>query len=242
MYKSYYLGVSGNDLDRISVKSALLRIGDFESLTYKQGAHKTVSRLKLLVSPSSRPPSGRGSKKKTDAEINEETNETNIFCMRRVSKDSVEIIEENGHLGCGFIPKSLLVEVIGNSKVVKKISDVNDRVFAIQVRAIGPSSVGIAKGMLFVKDGIEKIQLPASMIKVAPSKTKPLHDDVVLNITGCFPSMSNQCMGRYMNKDLKDPTVKQLKTLKPPFPDALRVLQSKGVDQVVLQQCEFSPH
>ena len=155
-YKSYYLGVSGHGLDRMSVRSAFLRIGDFE---------------------------------------------------RRVSKDSVEIIEENGHLGCGFIPKSLLVEVIGNSKAVTKISDVADRVFVIQVRA-----------------------------------TKPLHDDVVLNITACFPSKPNQHMGRHMNEDLKDPTANQLKALKPPCREVLRVLESKGVDRVVLRQCEFSPH
>ena len=35
-----------------------MSIGDFETLTYEHGPHKTHSRLKLLVSPSCRPPDG----------------------------------------------------------------------------------------------------------------------------------------------------------------------------------------
>ena len=50
-YKSYYLKLSPSNP---SIKSALLSIKEFESLTYEHGLHKTHSRLKLLVSPSYR--------------------------------------------------------------------------------------------------------------------------------------------------------------------------------------------
>ena len=230
--------MSGNGLKRMTITSALLRIGDFESLTYKDGAHKCVSRLKLLVSPSSRPPGGCATKKKNCNETSEEN--TSIFCIRRLRKELFEVIEDHGHLGCGYIPRSLLVEVIGGSNTATKVSTVASRVCQIQVRVVGPSSVGIGKGMLFVKDGIDKIQLPTSMIKVEKSTTCPLHDDVVLCIVQCFPSKPNEYMGRFINEDLKDPTVKQLKGLKPPYDDAVRVLQSKGVDPAVLEQCKLS--
>ena len=94
--------------------------------------------------------------------------------------------------------------------------------------------------VLFVKDGIDKIQVPSSMIKVKQSKTEPLHDDIVLNVHQCFPSKSHELMGRLMNDDLQDPTPMQKENIKAPSDDVLRVLHCKGVDKVVLQQCEFS--
>ena len=93
--------------------------------------------------------------------------------------------------------------------------------------------------MLFVKDGIDKIQLPTLMIKVEKSTTSPLHDDVVLIITQCFPSKPNEYIGRLIGEDLKDPTARQLKGLEKPYLDALRVLHSKGVDPDILNQCKI---
>ena len=79
--------------------------------------------------------------------------------------------------------------------------------------------------VLVVKEvGIEKykIQIPASMIKVNKSrKTKPLHTYVALSINSLFPS--KRCMGRLHNDDLQDPTEKQLKKIKAPGPDVLKV-------------------
>lgn len=91
-----------------------------------------------------------------------------MFCMRQLNKNQIEVIEENGHMGCGFIPKSLLVEILGKTDDGKKRAAAvgASRVFAIQVRIFGPSCLGIAKGMLVMKDGIDKVQIPGSMIKV----------------------------------------------------------------------------
>jgi hypothetical protein len=60
--------------------------------------------------------------------------------------------------------------------------------FAIQVRKIGPSSVGIANGMLFVNKNMNKINFPASMVEVNKSITTPLHAPVFLNMGQRFPS------------------------------------------------------
>ena len=60
--------------------------------------------------------------------------------------------------------------------------------FAIQVGKIGPSSVGIANGILFLNKNMNKIQLPASMVEVNKSITTPLHAPVFLNMGQRFPS------------------------------------------------------
>ena len=51
-----------------------LRIGDFEG-----GAHKCVSRLELLVSPSSGPPGGCASKKKNCDESSKENTDMFLY-------------------------------------------------------------------------------------------------------------------------------------------------------------------
>ena len=62
--------------------------------------------------------------------------------------------------------------------------------FAIQVKKIEPSSVCIAKSMLFVSKDMDKytFQLPTSMVKVDKIITTPVHAQVVLNIFQGFPS------------------------------------------------------
>lgn len=214
-YISYYLKLSPSTP---SVKSALLSIGDFESLTYEHGPHKTHSRLKLLVSPSCRPPGGGKS-----------------FCFHEISSDNFDVIDDNGHLGCGFIHPLYLVELLGSSQPAQ-------RVIAIQVRIIGPSKLGVAKGMLFVKEDIEeyKIQVPASMVKVNRSKTTPLHTYVALNILQCFPSSSQQVMGKLFDDEKNDPSSSMIKGLKPLSMDVRRVLHCKGVGEQTTKQCEFS--
>ena len=246
-YKTYYLKVSGPNLEDIDREQALLSIGDFETLTYERKAFKTVSRLELLVSPCSLVP---GMKEK--------------FCMHRLDSDMFEVIEDNGHLGCGFIPPDLLLELLGKSKegmlsywyahywepytlthslslclslvlwschhtnCLSVILSKATRKFAVQVRVIGPSSVGIAKGMLMVKDGISKIQLPTSMVKVNKSKIQPLHTDVILNINSHFQSKTQWIISRlFDNQEDGPPTKRQLKEIKPICEDTLRVLSCK---------------
>ena len=135
-FKSHYLAVSGPGLETMKVKDFLSRIGDFESKVYEKGAHKAIARAKLLVSPCSRPPGGKMVYAKDD-DFGQP-----VFRMRRLNKSLVSAIEDNGHLGCGFIPRSLLVEVLGNSQHLKKASIVSMRMFAIQIRMFAPSSAG----------------------------------------------------------------------------------------------------
>ncbi|KAL7545469.1 hypothetical protein ACHAWF_008824 [Thalassiosira exigua] len=212
-YKAYYLAVSGNDLKKMNRRLALQSIGDFESVTYDKGAHKTTSRLKLLVSPSCRPPGDKG-----------------IFCMYRLPQEKFELIEDDQHLGCGFISKDFLVELLGKSVPAQ-------RAFAIQVRIIGPSEIGIAKGVLFLKKGIDRIQIPSSMVKVEKSKIKPLHNDVVLNINRIYPSDSHETMERLLNTDRDEPPSQtMLDNIKKPGHDVLRVLIRLGVSEDIIEQ------
>ena len=226
-YNNYYLGVSGGSLPNLSLKSVLLSLGDFETLTYEEGPHKTLARLKLLFSSACRQP-GSACRQPGGEKFPK-------FCFHRVKQNNFEVIDDNGHLGCGFIHPEYLVELLGKSKPAQ-------RVFAIQVRIVGPASVGIAKGMLFVKNDIEKykIQVPTSMVKVPKSKTKPCHSDVALIIIACFTSKQRECFEKLFNDDPENnPTCKQLKELKPPSKNFNAVLRGKGVNDPVIQSCKF---
>ena len=95
-YKSYYLAISGPGYQKIDPKSILASIADFESLTYEAGPHKTIARLNLLASKACYSP-----------------NKKYHLMHRRLDENQFEIIDDNGHLGCGFIPSKLLVEFLG---------------------------------------------------------------------------------------------------------------------------------
>lgn len=173
-------------------------------------------------------------------------------------------------MGCGFVPRDRLIELLGKSVGAQRAFAVQVRsttriayqsnfvcipklitflpielyFLSNQVRIIGPSSVGICKGMLFVKHGITKIQLPSSMLKVEKSTLRrPLHTDVVLNIHHIYPSSNHEALGRLFNDDLPDPPFSMLGDLanKPPCEDVLRVLKGKDVSDSILDQCECIP-
>ena len=95
--------------------------------------------------------------------------------------DQLDVIDDNGHLSCGFIHQAFPFKFLAQS------------VFAIQVNRIEPSSVDIAKSLFFVKEDMEEytIQLPTSMTKVERSIPMLLRAHTVLAIRQCFPS-SNQ--------------------------------------------------
>jgi len=91
--------------------------------------------------------------------------------------------------GCGFIPRKLLQElVIGCAKPAK--------ITSIQVRVYGPR-LGVLKGVLTLKEGIDKIQLPPSMRKVDPSKTNHSESAWVV-VTRTFPSSTSQQLERWL--------------------------------------------
>jgi hypothetical protein len=116
------------------------------------------------------------------------------------------------------------------------------RKFAIQVRIFSPTKFGIAKGMLVIKQGIDKIQIPESMIKVERSSSAdPMHAQVVLVITQIFPSENCYTMERFINDDMKNPTDKQKQKLNVLEDDIVfikNVLIASGVSPVLLDQCK----
>eukprot|EP00804_Cyclotella_cryptica_P020971 CCRYP_009289-RB/>CCRYP_009289-RB protein AED:0.08 eAED:0.08 QI:1609/1/1/1/0.75/0.4/5/2244/1210 len=83
--------------------------------------------------------------------------------------------------------------------------------------------------MLMVKDEIDKIEIPLSMIKVKKSTSKdPLHDDVVLIVSGVFPSVPARVIGKIVDPD-DNPTVSQIKDIEPPSEMFQNVMLAKGV-------------
>lgn len=214
-FKSYYrLQMPG-----VNLSSELLKIAAFDILTIKGGPQKTASRFKLLANTACYAP---GSKEP---------------CMHALETDMFEIIDDNGHLGCGFVPIDFLHEdILGNSAGAC-------RAMAIQVRIVSPSMIGVAKGMLFAKKGIDKIQIPTSMIKVGKStRNKVLHTDVVLIVKQIFPSKNNDTMQRMINPNhcnndsRHPPTENQMKELKPLQYMANTVLVAKGCPRETIDE------
>ncbi|KAL7522999.1 hypothetical protein ACHAWX_007736 [Stephanocyclus meneghinianus] len=209
-YKSFYIGVSDGNGATLNLAEQLLRIADFESLAYDEGPEKVIARLSLLVSPACKSPDSR-----------------RVPLVHRLTNDMFKVIEDNGHEGCGFIPKPLLTALLGDSKRAKAST-------AIQVRVFSPTGFGIGKGMLMVKDDIDRIEIPTSMVKVKKSTAKdPLHDDVVLIVSGIYPSVPANVIGKIIDPDDK-PTASQLKDLEPPSEMFQNVMLAKGVTRELL--------
>eukprot|EP00934_Nitzschia_sp_Nitz4_P008980 Nitzschia sp. Nitz4//scaffold316_size20630//3027//5458//NITZ4_008655-RA/size20630-snap-gene-0.1-mRNA-1//1//CDS//3329547511//8970//frame0 len=112
--------------------------------------------------------------------------------------DRFELLElEDCHLGCGFIPEQFLAELFPRKRSL-------DSIVSLQVRVFAPR-LGIAKGMLMKKRGIDKIQLPPSMMKVGPSRTNKGETWGVMVAKDTFPSSSNCYLGRHLDPLEKDP-------------------------------------
>jgi ribosomal protein L24 len=139
---------------------------------------KAAARLQLLLSTSSK-----------------HNGENCIF--DGLSSQDFEIIEENSNEGCGFIPRKYIDQFFGHLPL-------ESRIFAIQVRIFAPK-LGIFKGMLFEKPGIDKIQLPTSMLKVPASRNVPVADWAVVLITstGIVPSKTNRAIENEWFKDIQ---------------------------------------
>lgn len=222
-YKSYYLGIGSSDEkdDKLSLDAFLSKIADFETLTYEHGPHKGLSRFELLFSNACFMP-GNSKKKRP--------------CVYFLPKHQFKVIDENGHLGCGFIDRDYLFDLLGKTTEAKDV-------FAVQVRIFGSSSSGPGKGMLFVKERLEghKVEIPTSMIKAEKSKDKePFHkDEVVMIFIHCFPSVKSRTMGRLLDDRKKVPTPLMIKGLEEPGQMYLNVLRCKGVNENIIENCEF---
>lgn len=220
-YKAYYLGIGSSDKedDELSLRSFLSKIVDFESLVYEHGPQKAISRLMLLLSTACCLPGT-----------------TDRYCLYFLPKQHFKVIDDNGHLGCGFIDPEYLFELLGKSAKARDV-------FAVQVRMIGPSSFGLAKGMLQVKQGMEghKVEIPTSMIKAERSKDKePFHKKkVALVIIHCFPSVKSRTMDRLLDDRKEDPTPLMIKDIEEPGEIFLNVLRCKGVNDSIIENCEL---
>ena len=179
-----YVAVDGPNMRPINLQQTLESIADFVALP----SRKVVSRLELFDTPAMTPKNSRS-----------------MLVTDLIAADFEEIPEE-GHEGCGFIPRAFLERFFGSSAVGK-------RTLAIQVRVFCPS-LGIFKGMLMEKPDIVKIQLPASMKKVGRSRRN--HDQwACLVIKGSFPSTINNFINRKFEVRSKDPPKSAQKPTKP---------------------------
>jgi len=139
---------------------------------------------------------------------------------------SFEEIPERHNVGCGFIPPKMLEYMLGGLTGVD----------VVQVRIVG-ASLGIFKGVLVKKPGIDKIQLPSSMKKVNKSQVT-VSDIVYVIFTQLFPSKKCEMIGRSINPRLNDPPESAVGDLKngrgvPPMQQQL--LLGTGVPEGILQ-------
>ena len=174
--------------------------------------------------------------------------------MLTFDESEVELIDEVGeeYLGCGYIPKHMLVEALGGLTLAHNC-------YAVQVRFYSPGAFGIGKGMLCVKDGIDKsklfcygwrisgilthgsshllVQIPReSMVKVEVSEW-PWCRYFILNIILSIPSSKGKIVGRAIAGEQLSKTNKR--KLNSPAEDAWKLLERcKGVRKVSLDQCE----
>jgi len=165
-----YMQTEGTGLTTVSPAEHLSQIADFSSLTTR----KVVARLELFQSPAYKCKS------------------SGDHLLRMLDQSCFGDIEEEGHVGCGFICEDLLVDILGNNAVAK-------RAICIQVRGFVPMK-GVYKGMLLkkrMKHG-PKILLPESMKKIPASKAEGRSEKGCLLVTqaGVDPSSTNLYMGR----------------------------------------------
>lgn len=120
--------------------------------------------------------------------------QSEAYGLQDIHYKCIEPIEEQGNVGCGFVPQ-------GFFKGIKGCKSAN----VFQIRIIGPR-VGLIKGLLLVKQGIDRIQIPKSMIKAMPAKTEygekaPEVATVVFKNTA--PSNPNKDLGKLLDPNAK---------------------------------------
>jgi len=111
--------------------------------------------------------------------------------VKYIAASDLNMIDDIGTVGCGFISEQYLEELLGNNAEAK-------RALGIQVRIFVPTR-GIFKGMLMRKRNVvgEPIELNDSLRKVAPSRKDDASDNGTIVIKRIFPSTDNfQGVGR----------------------------------------------
>lgn len=135
-----------------------------------------------------------------------------------------------------FIKLLRLTAILGGSKPATECT-------AIQIRAFSPTGFGIAKGMLMVKDNIDRVEIPKSMIKVRKSTVQdPLHDSVVLVVIATFPSAAAKKISEQLEGTIdhgEDPVECDWDQPGPLSKMQQNILLAAGVKNVALEDCEF---
>lgn len=169
-----YYPVSGPGWIAVNLQHELEKLANFAGLG---NVRKIAARLELLHSPaSSKHP--LVTLKASDFELIPEE------YSYRVAEPMCD--------GCGFIGDEMLTKCLGR----RDVANLPPSIAAIQVRVVAPQ-LGVFKGVLCRKPGIDKIQLPDSMRKVGPSIVN--NEDwacMVIKITA--PSQDNITIGRYL--------------------------------------------
>jgi hypothetical protein len=193
----FYVATSGPGLEVLDLEAELRSIANFEDLP---SPHKAKSRLELLQSA------------------------TTEDLITNLSLTKFKVVKENFHLGCGFIPTTML-EAIGYEPDI-----------CIQVRVISPK-LGIFKGVLCPKLGIKHIELPTSMRKVQRSKVRSPKEWVVLIVKRTFPSKNNIQLGRQLlgSSSASKPALSSFKRNRGPGEMFERLWRSMGVSQSSIQ-------
>uniref|UniRef100_A0A7S3PZY2 RNA-dependent RNA polymerase n=1 Tax=Chaetoceros debilis TaxID=122233 RepID=A0A7S3PZY2_9STRA len=179
---TFYCVRTRGSLDDVNKK--LLKYGDFASLTER----KAMSRMELLLSPANK-------------ELCTAANDKYSY-VRKLPASDFELVEERGHVGCGFICEDYLRDLL-KGPIKKKITT------SIQIRAFIPS-IGISKGMLMklrskkLLKGRAKIQLPVSMLKVKASRTEGSDPNAYLIICKAGLDPSDYCRD-FAKMDCIDP-------------------------------------
>ena len=158
---------SSTEIPALNVPDVLERYANFSHLT----TEKVVARLELLQSTACM-------HNRTPLIGSDET----FFTL-----EDFEEIPERAHEGCGFIPEHFVHRLLGSGIVGR-------RTLALQVRILAPQ-LGLFKGLLVVKPGISRIQLPSSMQKVKASvvvgNREEEENTVLFLVNGKFPSDVN---------------------------------------------------
>jgi hypothetical protein len=169
----FYALVEGPGIPAICISTELEKIANWACLP----PEKYIPRLELLFS--------------TAVKSNRKGRDVLIFDDLFIR--DLEIIPEDSNVGCGFIPRSYIERFLGQSIKGK-------RTFCIQVRVFCPR-LGIFKGMLMEKPGIDCIQLPLSMQKVGPSLSATCSNDrAALVVSDVFPSETSRKIAKVVLK------------------------------------------
>lgn len=139
------------------LREELEEIANFAALT---SGRKVASRMQLLQSPG-----------------------TVLEGFRAADLEKIPEPLSKASGGCGFIGPALLQQLTAQLTLPKAR---RQQTTSLQVRVFGPR-VGVLKGVLTLKPGIQGIQYPASMEKVGPSRSSEA-DWITVVVCKVFPS------------------------------------------------------